>query len=45
MDGWDKPLNTKILSRANVLNTAYNKEMMYTRINNRLGINYAESIF
>lgn len=42
MDGWDKPLNTKILSRANVLNTAYNKEMMYTRINNRLGINYAE---
>lgn len=42
MNGWDKPLNTKILSRANVLNTAYNKEMMYTRINNRLGINYAE---
>lgn len=42
MDGWDKPLNMKILSRANVLNTAYNKEMMYTRINNRLGINYAE---
>lgn len=42
MDGWDKPLNTKILSRANILNTAYNKEMMYTRINNRLGINYAE---
>lgn len=42
MDGWDKPLNTKILSRANVLNTAYNKEMMYTRINNRFGINYAE---
>lgn len=42
MDGWDKPLNTKILSRANVLNTVYNKEMMYTRINNRLGINYAE---
>lgn len=42
MDGWDKPLNVKILSRANVLNTAYNKEMMYTRINNRLGINYAE---
>lgn len=42
MDGWDKPLNVKILSRANVLNTAYNKEMMYTRINSRLGINYAE---
>lgn len=42
LDGWDKPLNTKILSRANVLNTAYSKDMMYTRINNRLGINYAE---
>lgn len=43
LDGWDKPFNPKkMLSRANVLNTAYNKEMMYTRINNRLGINYAE---
>ena len=25
-----------------MLNTAYNKDMMYARINNRLGINYAE---
>lgn len=43
LDGWDKPFNPKkMLSRANILNTAYNKDMMYTRINNRLGINYAE---
>lgn len=42
LEGWDKPINTKIISRANMLNTAYNKDMMYQRINNRLGINYAE---
>lgn len=41
LDGWDGPLNTKLISRANMLNTAYNKDMMYLRINNRLGINYA----
>lgn len=41
LDGWDSPLDTKLISRANMLNTAYNKDMMYLRINNRLGINYA----
>lgn len=42
MDGWDKPLNTNLLFRANMLNAIYNRDMMYQRINNRLGINYAE---
>lgn len=42
LDGWDKPINTRILSRANMLNTGYSSDMMYQRINNRLGINYAE---
>lgn len=41
LDGWDSPLDTKLISRANMLNTAYSKDMMYLRINNRLGINYA----
>ena len=41
LDGWDGPLDTRLISRANMLNTAYNKDMMYLRINNRLGINYA----
>lgn len=41
LDGWDKPIDTKLISRANMLNTAYNKDMIYLRINNRLGINYA----
>ena len=41
LDGWDGPLDTKLISRANMLNTAYSKDMMYLRINNRLGINYA----
>lgn len=42
MDGWDGPVDTKLISRANMLNTAYNKDMIYLRINNRLGINYAD---
>lgn len=41
LDGWDGPLDTKLISRANMLNTAYSKDMIYMRINNRLGINYA----
>lgn len=40
LDGWDSPVNTKLISRANMLNTTYSKKMMYLRINNRLGINY-----
>lgn len=42
MDGWDGPVDTRLIARANILNTAYNKDMIYLRINNRLGINYAE---
>lgn len=42
LDGWDGPVDTKLISRANMLNTGYNKDMIYARINNRLGINYAE---
>lgn len=42
LDGWDGPVDTKLISRANMLNTGYNKDMIYQRINNRLGINYAE---
>ena len=41
LDGWDRPLDISLISRANMLNTAYNKDMMYTRVNNRLDINYA----
>lgn len=42
LDGWEQPINTRIISRANMLNTGYSSDMMYQRINNRLGINYAE---
>lgn len=42
LDGWDSPVHTKIISRANMLNTAYSKDMMYNRIRSRLGINYAQ---
>lgn len=39
--GWDKPISRSLTARANMLNTAYSEEMIYDRINNRLGINYA----
>jgi SPP1 gp7 family putative phage head morphogenesis protein len=42
LDGWDGPVSTSLISRANMLNTAYSKDMIYQRINNRLGIDYAE---
>jgi SPP1 gp7 family putative phage head morphogenesis protein len=41
MGGWDKPVSRNLTARANMLNTAYSEEMIYDRINNRLGINYA----
>lgn len=41
MGGWDKPVSRNLTNRANMLNTAYSEEMIYNRINNRLGINYA----
>jgi len=41
LNGWDKPINRNLITRANMLNTAYNADMLYQRINNRLGIDYA----
>lgn len=41
LDGWDKPIDTRLISRANMLNTGYSADMLYQRINNRLGIDYA----
>lgn len=40
--GWDKPVSRQLTNRANMLNAAYSEEYIYNRINNRLGINYAE---
>lgn len=42
LNGWDKPLDVGIISRANMLNTGYSEEQIYDRINRRLGINYGE---
>lgn len=42
MNGWDRPVSRQLTNRANMLNTAYSEEYIYNRINNRLGINYAE---
>ena len=42
LDGWDKPINTGMLARANMLTTGYSEEQIYSRINNRLGINYGD---
>lgn len=41
LDGWNKPIDTRLISRANMLNTGYSADMLYQRINNRLGIDYA----
>lgn len=41
MGGWTRPVSRSLTNRANMLNTAYSEEMIYDRINNRLGINYA----
>lgn len=41
MNGWDKPVSRQLTARANMLNTAYSEEYIYNRINNRLGIDYA----
>lgn len=38
---WDNSARPLIL-RANMLNTSYSPDMIYDRINNRLGINYAK---
>lgn len=41
LSGWDKPVSRSLTNRANMLNAAYSEEYIYNRINNRLGINYA----
>lgn len=41
LEGWDKPLDTNFASSADMLDVAYNKDIVYERINNRLDINYA----
>lgn len=38
---WNSPVSRSLTNRANMLNTAYSEEMIYDRINNRLGIDYA----
>lgn len=38
---WTSPVSRSLTNRANMLNTAYSEEMIYDRINNRLGIDYA----
>lgn len=40
--GWDKPVSRQLTNRANMLNATYSDEYIYDRINNRLGINYAD---
>lgn len=42
VESWDVKDIRKIFSRANLVNTAYSKDMIYNRINSRLGINYAD---
>lgn len=42
LDGWAEPVKKSLISRANMINTAYNKDMIYQRINTRLGIDYAK---
>lgn len=42
LNGWDGPLNRNLIVRANMLQTGYSEEQIYSRLNNRLGINYAE---
>ena len=41
LEGWDKPLDTSFSSSTDMLDVAYNKDIIYERINNRLDINYA----
>lgn len=44
LDGWDKPVSKDLISRANILTTAYSEKQIYECINNRLGITYGELI-
>ena len=42
LKSWNGPVSNKLISKANMLNTGYSMDMIYKRINNRLGIKYAE---
>ena len=42
LEGWDGPVDRGIIARANMLTTGYSEDQIYSRINNRLGINYGE---
>lgn len=44
LDGWDEPVSRDLISRANILTTAYSEQQIYQRINNRFGITYGELI-
>ena len=44
LDGWDKPVSTDLIRKANMLNTSYSPDMIYNRINSRLGIDYGKYI-
>lgn len=42
LKSWNGAVTNRLLSRANLLNTAYSIDAIYQRINSRLGIKYAE---
>lgn len=42
LNGWTEPVDRRLIVRANMLQTGYSEEQIYSRLNNRLGINYAE---
>lgn len=42
LESWRGQSVRKLITKANMLNTGYSKELIYQRINNRLGIDYAE---
>lgn len=42
LEGWDEPVDRRLIARANMLTTGYSEEQIYARINNRLNINYGE---
>lgn len=44
LKSWNKPVTNRLMAKANMLNVGYSPEMIYQRINDRLGINYADYI-
>ena len=41
LEGWDKPVSATFTRNARMLNRVYSIDQIYSRINKRLGINYA----